>query len=100
MSNMNPFEIRLEILKMAKDLLTEDYHANREKVTNEWNVKVDFAKINGEPVPNHPGLPAYPTEKEILTKAQDLNGFVSNTSTETKPTITKRTEKATTQNAA
>lgn len=95
MSNMNPFEIRLEILRMAKDLLIEDYHANREKVTNEWNVRVDFAKINGEPVPSHPGLPTYPTEKDILAKAQELNGFVSNTASEVKITSRKTADKTT-----
>jgi len=28
MSNMTPFEIRLELLKMAKDMLSEEYYRN------------------------------------------------------------------------
>ena len=113
MSNMTPFEIRLELLKMAKDMLVEEYFGKREQISNEWNLKADVAKIhcseinedwrikvevaklNGGEIPSHPGYSAYPSEKDIITKAQELNGFVSNI--ETKPIITK---KAATQNAA
>lgn len=78
MSNMTPFEIRLELLKMAKDMLTEDYYGKREQISNDWSSKVDVAKINGGTIPDHPGFPTYPTEAEIIAKAQTLNGFVSN----------------------
>ena len=77
MSNMTPFEIRLELLKMAKDMLVEDYYGSREKISNEWALKADIAKVHGNPIPDHPGYPAYPTEAEIITKAQALNSFVS-----------------------
>ena len=30
MSNLTPFEIRLELLKMAKDMLNDDYYGKRE----------------------------------------------------------------------
>ena len=78
MSNLTPFEIRLELLKMAKDMLTEDYYGKREVVSNDWQTKVESAKINGGTIPDHPGFPAYPVETEIIAKAQVLNGFVSN----------------------
>ena len=64
MSNMTPFEIRLELLKMAKDMLTEEYYGKREVVSNDWQVKVESAKINGGTVPEHPGYPTYPVEAE------------------------------------
>ena len=48
MSNLTPFEIRLELLKMAKDLLLEDYTSNKERLINEWQVKVESAKLNGQ----------------------------------------------------
>jgi len=35
MSNMTPFEIRLELLKMAKDMLEEDYRSKREQISND-----------------------------------------------------------------
>ena len=78
MSNMTPFEIRLELLKMAKEMLEQDYYAHRERISNEWSTKVDLAKINGGEMPDHPGFPPYPSESDVLAKAQTLNGFVSN----------------------
>jgi len=80
MSNLTPFEIRLELLKMAQGLLLEEYHSNKDRLTNEWHVKVESAKLNGQIIPEHPAYPTYPTENDIITKAQTLNGFVSNIS--------------------
>ena len=82
MSNLTPFEIRLELLKMAKDLLLEEYHSNKDRLINEWQVKVESAKLNGQAIPEHPAFPTYPTETDIVTKAQSLNGFVSNITAE------------------
>ena len=82
MSNLTPFEIRLELLKMAKDLLLEEYHSNKDRLINEWQVKVESAKLNGQAIPEHPAFPTYPTENDIITKAQSLNGFVSNITAE------------------
>jgi hypothetical protein len=77
MSNMSPFEIRLELLKMAKEMLTEDYYSKRDQVSNDWQVKVENARHAGATPPDHPGFPSYPTETDIINKAQALNGFVS-----------------------
>jgi hypothetical protein len=79
MSNLTPFEIRLELLKMAKDLLLESYHSEKDRLQQEWHVKVDVAKLNGQAIPDHPAFPTYPSETDIIAKAQSLNGFVSNT---------------------
>ena len=82
MSNLTPFEIRLELLKMAKELLLEDYQSSKERLVNEWQVKVESAKLNGQSIPDHPAFPTYPSETDIIAKAQALNGFVSNISAE------------------
>lgn len=82
MSNLTPFEIRLELLKMAKELLLEEYHSSKDRLTNEWHVKVESAKLNGQAIPEHPAFPTYPSENDIITKAQSLNGFVSNITAE------------------
>ena len=74
---MTPFEIRLELLKMAKDLMMEQFITDKDRIQQEWNVKVDAAKLNGQPIPDHPAFPAYPTETDIIKKAADLNSFVS-----------------------
>lgn len=90
MSNLTPFEIRLELLKMAKDLLMEQYYSEKDRLINDWQVKVDSAKLNGQQIPEHPSFPTYPTETDIINKAQTLNGFVSNISVD-KPTSKKST---------
>jgi hypothetical protein len=79
MSNLTPFEIRLELLKMAKDLLLEGYTSEKDRLSQDWNVKVDVAKLNGQAIPEYPAFPTYPSEADIINKAQSLNGFVSNT---------------------
>jgi proteasome lid subunit RPN8/RPN11 len=81
---MTPFEIRLELLKMAKDMLNDEYYGKREQISNDWQVKVDSAKINGGTIPEHPGFPPYPSETDIIAKAAALNGFVSNIPVDTK----------------
>jgi hypothetical protein len=82
MSNLTPFEIRLELLKMAKELLLEEYSSSKDRLSNEWHVKVESAKLNGQVIPEHPAFPTYPTENDIITKAAALNGFVSNITAE------------------
>lgn len=89
MSNMTPFEIRLELLKMAKEMLTEDYYGKREQISQDWQVKVENARHAGAQPPDHPGFSAYPTEADIITKAQTLNSFVSQIPQDTK-TSTKK----------
>ena len=90
MSNMTPFEIRLELLKMAKDMLTEDFHTKRELHSNDWNVKVENSRHSGTTPPDHPNLPPYPTEAEVIAKATTLNGFVSSLPQD----VAKKTTKA------
>ncbi len=77
MSNMTPFEIRLELLKMAKDMLVEEYYGKKEQVVQDWQVKVENARHNGSAPPEHPTMPNYPTEADVVAKATQLNGFVS-----------------------
>ena len=75
--SMTPFEIRLELLKMAQTMLEQDYYGKREQIANEYASKCDNAKIHGAEIPTHPGYPPYPSESEIIKKATELNGFVS-----------------------
>ena len=77
MSNMTPFEIRLELLKMAQSMLEQDYYGKREVIANQYATDCDDAKVQGKTPPTHPGFPAYPSEAEVIAKAQVLNGFVS-----------------------
>jgi hypothetical protein len=76
---MTPYEIRLELLKMAKDMLTDDYYGRREIISNSWQTEIESARLKGETPPSHPGFPDFPNESEIIKKAEALNGFVSQT---------------------
>ena len=78
MSNMTPFEIRLELLKMAQSMLESDYYGKREIIANQYASECDASKLRGEDPPKHPGYPPFPSEQEIIAKAQTLNTFVSN----------------------
>lgn len=77
MSNMTPFEIRLELLKMAQTMLEQDYYGRREQISSDWTVKVENARHAGSAPPEHPGFPSYPSEADVIAKAATLNGFVS-----------------------
>ena len=77
--SMTPYEIRLELLKMAKDMLTDDYHTKRDALNQQWHSQVDAAKIAGTTSPDFPAIPPFPTEEEIVKKAEALNQFVAQT---------------------
>ena len=88
MSNMTPFEIRLELLKMARDMLYDVYHAETNRIQETWHMQCETARNKGETPPEHPGLPSIPSEADIITKAQTLNGFVSNNPAPETPKVT------------
>lgn len=73
-------------------MLTDSYFSEKDRLSEDWHVKVDSAKLNGQPIPEHPNYPPYPSETDVINKAQLLNGFVSNIQTETK-THTSSTKK-------
>jgi hypothetical protein len=63
-----PYEIRLELLKMAQDQLNQKYYQ-----------KMDVARYNSEKR-NEPltEIPQFPTNTEILSEAQTLKSFIDN----------------------
>lgn len=75
--NKTPFEIRLELLKMAKEMLEQDYYARREQITNDWNAQVNVCMSNNVSPPSHPEFESYPSELDIIAKATILNSFIS-----------------------
>lgn len=74
---MTPFEIRLELLKMAKEMLENNYFGERERISSDWHIRVQTAERSGATPPEHPGFPPYPSEDKIIEKAKLLNVFVS-----------------------
>lgn len=74
---MSPFEIRLELLKMAKDIIMEDLYSQRQVIDNNWSTAVDQANKQMSIPPSHPGYPSAVTEQQIIDMATKLNSFVS-----------------------
>jgi hypothetical protein len=69
-----PYEIRLELLKLAKDTLFEPIYNKRDALKDEF-----FSKITDENKGNipFPTMPDFPTSSDIVAKAEELNKFVS-----------------------
>ena len=75
---MTPFEIRLDLLKMSREMLETEYHSGKDKIKDEWQMQVSKAMEDKRPLPVHPELPSFPSETSIIEKAKLLNSFVSN----------------------
>ena len=74
----NGYEIRLELLKMAKEMLEQDWHAHRDAAMTDYHTKVTFAQGSGSTlVPSLPSFKPFPTEAEIINKAKTLNEFIN-----------------------
>lgn len=67
---------RMEILRMARQMLNEQYINRRAEDHNRWLAEADQAWRNkGIRLPYPPFAP-YPTEEQVLAKAQELLKFV------------------------
>ena len=53
-------------------------------------MQVESAKISGLESPVYPTLPNFPTENDIVTKAESLNYFVSQTTPQPEVKTTKK----------
>jgi len=73
----DPYHLRLELLKMAREMLEQDYFGEREKISSDWTIKVQTAERAGQTPPEHPGFPEYPNSTAIIAKAKELNKFIS-----------------------
>jgi hypothetical protein len=70
--NKNGYEIRTDILKMAKDLVAEDYHAK----WHGWEVSVERDEKTGQVVTNV-GMPQFPGLDKVLETAEKMYSFVN-----------------------
>jgi hypothetical protein len=68
--------VALEILKIARELVINEYTDKRAQDHNKWLANSDVAwKSNRIRLP-YPDIPPYPTEKEIVSRAQVLMNFI------------------------
>lgn len=63
-----PFEIRLEVLKMAKELATEEMYTKRDQIMEVWQANDRKGTLT---------FPEFPSNARILEKAQELYGFIT-----------------------
>lgn len=67
MSTKTPYEIRLEILKMAKDLCLEEMYMKRDLANEMWVAADRKGQLD---------WPEFPSQDKVLEKAQELYNFV------------------------
>ena len=68
-----PYEIRLELLKMANEILVTPVFQSRQALTDEYHSKLTDANRGTLPFPT---LPDFPSSTEIVVKAEELKKFV------------------------
>jgi len=78
MSDKNPYEIRLELLQMAKDLLYDKWNAKNYAMQEDYNARLQRAMQNNSELPAPFEPVPYPTDEETISKARELNKFISN----------------------
>lgn len=67
----------LELLHLAKELAYSDYNNRRANIHNKWLVDNEtFKRTRGISVP-YPPIPPYPTEEQIIHRAQKLIEFLN-----------------------
>jgi len=78
--SLSPFEIRLELLKIAKELVVDEYNIKRTALEQEWYAAMEVEKKHfnsSDSLTKYPTLPKYPSEKDIIKTAKQLNDFIS-----------------------
>ena len=71
--NKNGYEIRTEILEMAKDLVAQDFSYKWQG----WEVSVQRDKETGQVV-NKVDMPSFPGLDKVLETAEKMYAFVNN----------------------
>lgn len=68
-----PYEIRLDLLKLATEILQTPVHERRATLVGEWHCVKEL-----KPETPFPSLPDFPSTNDIIAEAEKLNKFVSN----------------------
>lgn len=75
MSNKNPFEIRSDILAMAKEYLDRQHEINIQFAQQAFETAVAAGKVAADQWKQY--VPQMYTMDELMKKAQELYGFVA-----------------------
>jgi hypothetical protein len=68
-----PYEIRLELLNLAKEILQTPIFQTRQALSDEYHSKLNDANRNLLP---YPTMPDFPSSTDIVSKAEELKKFV------------------------
>ena len=68
-----PYEIRLDLLHLAKEILQTPVHDKRNSLSDEYHSKLNDAKRGTLP---YPTMPDFPSTTDIVVKAEELKKFV------------------------
>ena len=74
--NRNGYEIRTEVLAMAKDMMINEFHAK----LHGWEISVDRDEKTSQ-VTTKIGMPEFPGLDQVLTTAQKMYEFVEQSTT-------------------
>ena len=64
-----PYEIRLELLTLAKEILQAPIYEKRSELTNEYHSKLTDANRGSL---SFPTMPDFPSTTDIISKAEEL----------------------------
>lgn len=70
--NKNGYEIRTEVLAMAKDLVAQDFHVRWQG----WELTASRDEKTGQII-NRVGMPEFPGLDKVLEAAEKMYSFVS-----------------------
>ena len=68
-----PYEIRLELLTLAKEILQAPIYEKRNKLSDEYHSKLTDANRGSLPFPT---MPDFPSTTDIVSQAEELKKFV------------------------
>jgi len=68
-----PYEIRLELLHLAREILQTPIYQTREAKINEYHAKLTDTNRDSLAFP---ALPDFPSSTDIVSKAEELKKFV------------------------
>ena len=68
-----PYEIRLDLLHLAKEILQTPVQDKRNSLSDEYHSKLNDANRGTLP---YPTMPDFPSTTDIVVKAEELKKFV------------------------
>ena len=73
-----PYELRLDLLRLSKDILMEQYQNNRMAKENDYYAQREIQDRKGLPVAPFPDIPFTVTQEAVIKMATELNKFITN----------------------